>query len=102
MAQDDGKNLQKYFEDDPPSFFDDLAVKGSWEERGRGEFDEFSTFSDESIKVSSEVRDLWPYPDKSERFTPTVPCVTTESLVRSSNHPQTSFRKPPNSSRTTR
>lgn len=27
MAQEESKNLQKYFENDPPSFFDELAVK---------------------------------------------------------------------------
>lgn len=27
MAQDESKNLKKYFENDPPSFFDELAVK---------------------------------------------------------------------------
>lgn len=27
MAQEENKNLQKYFENDPPSFFDDLAVR---------------------------------------------------------------------------
>lgn len=28
MAENESKNLQKYFEDDPPSFFDDLTAKG--------------------------------------------------------------------------
>lgn len=36
MAQDESKNLKKYFENDPPSFFDDLAVK---EGEARGEDD---------------------------------------------------------------
>lgn len=27
MAQDESKNLKRYFENDPPSFFDELAVK---------------------------------------------------------------------------
>lgn len=31
MAQDESKNLKKYFENDPPSFFDELAVRSDGE-----------------------------------------------------------------------
>lgn len=72
MAQDETKNLQKYFENDPPSFFDDLTDKGN---------DLITKVQEESLKVSPEVRDLWPYPSKADKYTPTVPIVTTESLV---------------------
>ena len=85
MAQEESKNLQKYFENDPPSFFDDLAPKEgkfSLKIAWKLKFENLN-FSEESRsqKVSSEVRDLWPYPGKGDKYTPTVPLVTVESLV---------------------
>lgn len=62
----DGKDLKKYFENDPPSFFDDLTSK--------------KIFQEDPQRVTTEVRDLWPYPG-NHRQSPTVPCVTIESLV---------------------
>ncbi|CRK93971.1 CLUMA_CG007497, isoform A [Clunio marinus] len=64
MTQEDSKNLKRYFENDPPSFFDELTEK---------EVDEVS------IKLSSEVKDLWPYPNRDEAH-PIVPRVIVESL----------------------
>jgi hypothetical protein len=88
MAQEESKNLQKYFENDPPSFFDDLAVRdGNGSKQKAWKFVELNChfFSEELLKVSAEVKDLWPFPDKSERSTPTVPCVTAETLVKEDN-----------------
>lgn len=31
MAKEDSENLKKYFENDPPSFFDELVNKGEFE-----------------------------------------------------------------------
>lgn len=76
MAQDESKNLQKYFENEPPSFFDELVEK-----RSDLSQDFAVKVSKETLKVSPEVRDLWPYPSKGDKYTPTVPIVTTESLV---------------------
>lgn len=81
MAQDESKNLQKYFEDDPPSFFDDLASKEGEFSSSFVEFRAITAIISEVIKVSAEVRDLWPYPSKGDKFTPTVPLVTVEALV---------------------
>lgn len=85
MAQDESKNLKKYFENDPPSFFDELAVKEGKkfkEDPIKVEEGEIKNlFLDESLKILAEVRDLWPYPSKGDKYTPTVPFVTTESLV---------------------
>lgn len=82
MAHEESKNLQKYFENDPPSFFDDLAVKeGETQSIPWSKFED-DKFSEEPLKISAEVRDLWPHPDKGDnRHTPTVTHVTTEALV---------------------
>lgn len=48
MAQDESKNLKKYFENDPPSFFDELAVK------------EGKKFKEDPIKVEEgEIKNLF-------------------------------------------
>lgn len=81
MAQEESKNLQKYFENDPPSFFDDLAVKEGEAQSIPWSKSEVDKFSEEPQKISA-VRDLWPHPDKGDnRHTPTVTHVTTEALV---------------------
>lgn len=85
MAQEDSKNLKKYFENDPPSFFDELVNNGeqrsclkTWETDNFWFVDPQKTIIS---KVSPEVRDLWRYPAKGNTYFPLVPRVSVELLV---------------------
>lgn len=85
IMETESKNLQKYFENDPPSFFDELAVKDG-EEQSRLHSKSFSLniffiLLEEPLKVSAEVRDLWPHPDRNDRQAPTAPYVSVDMLV---------------------
>lgn len=83
MAAEESKDLKKYFENDPPSFFDDLSVKeGKYKNSEASISLEFIFLILQDLqRISSEVRDIWPQPEKVENLATTGPCVTTESLV---------------------
>jgi hypothetical protein len=88
---EEAPKLQKYFEDDPPSLFDELDVNntqqnGNFHKKLEMEFTlkkKINSITD--LNISNEVRDLWPFPKHPEMYPPTVPCVSIENLVGRTN-----------------